>query len=207
MGRNLGPMLAVTRSRCLVAFSFQPDEFSCDAAMLCVWLVDLFLRRIMDVLKRIVGLGIVGIVLLVAVAQVVPYGRGHTNPPVSAEPKWDSIQTRDLAVRACFDCHSNATVWPWYSNVAPMSWLVQHDVEEGRGQLNFSAWDKPQREARGASREVQRGKMPPSYYVPLHPAAGLSAADRDALVQGLQKTVAAGAPPGGGESEREGERD
>ena len=64
------------------------------------------------------------IVLIVAVGgflliQFVPFGRDHTNPPVVQEPKWDSPATRELAKRACFDCHSNETVWPWYSNIAP----------------------------------------------------------------------------------------
>jgi hypothetical protein len=63
---------------------------------------------------------IVGVVVFVAI-QLVPYGRDHTNPPVTAEPRWDSPQTRTLAVSACFDCHSNETAWPWYTNVAPFS--------------------------------------------------------------------------------------
>lgn len=80
------------------------------------------------------------VVMLVASLgiQAVLYGRQHSNPPVVAEPKWDAPQTRSLAARACFDCHSNETVWPWYSNFAPISWLVQRDVDEGRRALNFS---------------------------------------------------------------------
>lgn len=155
-------------------------------------------------LRRLVGLGVLGIIAFVIVIQLVPYGRDHTNPLGTTEPKWDAPQTRQLAAVACFDCHSNETTWPWYSSVAPMSWLIQHDVEEGRQRLNFSTWDKPQGEARGASREVQRGTMPPSYYILLHPTAGLSADQKNALVQGLQQTVAAGAPPepAGGEGGR-----
>src|SRR6478735_10619944 len=76
--------------------------------------------------------------------QFVPYGHAHTNPPVRLEPAWDSPQTRELAARACFDCHSNLTKWPWYSNVAPVSWLIQRDVDGGRAALNFSEWNKPQ---------------------------------------------------------------
>ena len=58
----------------------------------------------------------------VVVMQLVPYGRDHSNPPVTAEPNWDSPETRALFKRACFDCHSNETVWPWYAYVAPFSW-------------------------------------------------------------------------------------
>ena len=93
---------------------------------------------------RWVKWGIAALLMTALVVQVIPYGRDHTNPPVAAEPLWDSPQTRDLAVRACFDCHSNETEWPWYSNVAPISWLVQRDVEEGREELNFSEWDREQ---------------------------------------------------------------
>ena len=72
---------------------------------------------------------IILIIIVVAVGgflliQLVPFGRDHTNPPVVQEPNWDSPATRELAQRACFDCHSNETVWPWYSNIAPVSWLV-----------------------------------------------------------------------------------
>ena len=76
---------------------------------------------------------IIGVILVLAVlAQLIPLPlRGH-NPAVVAEPKWDSPQTRELAKRACFDCHSNETVWPWYSYVAPVSWLLYRDVTEGR---------------------------------------------------------------------------
>jgi hypothetical protein len=123
----------------------------------------------------------------VVVIQIVPYGHRHTNPPVTKEPAWDSPQTRELAKRACFDCHSNETTWPWYSNVAPVSWLVQDDVDGGRHHLNFSEWDKPQRHAHDAAEEIENGDMPIWFYVPLHPAAKLSAEEKSALIAGLKK--------------------
>ena len=131
-----------------------------------------------------------GFAVLVVAVQLVPYGRAHANPPVRAEPKWDSSQTRDLAKRACFDCHSNETVWPWYSNVAPVSWLIQKDVQEGRAKPNFSEWKRAQREARGAARQVQQGKMPLSNYLVLHPSAKLSAEEAQALVRGPNASLA-----------------
>lgn len=139
------------------------------------------------ILLGLVALGAIGFIAL----QLVPYGRAHTNPPVQAEPKWDSPKTRELAKRACFDCHSNETEWPWYSNIAPVSWLVQKDVDEGRETLNFSEWNKPQREARTAGRNVQQGKMPLAIYVALHPAANLSADEKQALINGLNASVGA----------------
>jgi hypothetical protein len=127
--------------------------------------------------------------------QFVPYGHSHTNPPVTREPIWNNPQTGELAARACFDCHSNQTEWRWYTNVAPFSWYIQHDVEDGRRRLNFSEWDKPQREARGAPNEVQRGEMPPAAYLPVHPEARLSDQERQILVDGLRATAANDPPP------------
>jgi mono/diheme cytochrome c family protein len=127
--------------------------------------------------------------LLVALGlaiQFVPYGRTQENPPTRQEPPWDSPATRALAVRACFDCHSNQTVWPWYARVAPGSWLIQHDVEEGRRKLNFSEWDRPQRGAPKMGREIARGEMPPWYYTMIHAEARLSEAERRLLVKGVE---------------------
>jgi hypothetical protein len=138
---------------------------------------------------------VVGFVLI----QAVPYGRNHTNPPVTREPKWDSPQTRELAARACFDCHSNLTKWRWYSNVAPVSWLVQRDVDGGRSQLNFSEWDKPQDVSIGdISEAIRGGSMPPWFYTLPHPTAKLSSAEQEALIRGLAATLNASPPIGGG---------
>ncbi|MBL8897332.1 MAG: heme-binding domain-containing protein, partial [Planctomycetes bacterium] len=92
------------------------------------------------------------------------------------------------AVRACFDCHSNETRWPWYSNVAPISWLVQRDVDEGRAELNFSRFDQPQKEAHESAEVVLEGEMPPWFYLPTHPEARLTADEQAELVRGLRAT-------------------
>ncbi|MFM2417287.1 MAG: hypothetical protein RL385_2010 [Pseudomonadota bacterium] len=126
-----------------------------------------------------------------ALLQLVPYGRSHENPPVRQEPVWDSPETRALAKRTCFDCHSNESTWPWYSHVAPVSWLVQHDVDEGREHLNFSEFDRPQRHAEDAAESVEEGEMPMAVYLPLHPEARLSPTEKAALVQGLMRTLGA----------------
>jgi mono/diheme cytochrome c family protein len=128
--------------------------------------------------------------LIAAVAmQFVPYGRDHSNPPVVAEPAWDSPETRQLFKRACYDCHSNETVWPWYANIAPVSWMVQNDVVGGREHLNFSEWDRPQRHAANVAFEVKNGDMPPWFYVPLHSRAKLSDAEINALMAGAEKSL------------------
>ncbi len=141
--------------------------------------------------RRILKPLLLGAVALAAAIQLVPYGRDHSNPPVTSEPQWDSTATRDLAKRACFDCHSNETVWPWYSHVAPVSWLLQRDVDEGRSKLNFSEWNKPQKEADEAAKEVREGEMPPWFYLPTHPEARLTEAEKQALIAGLEATIGA----------------
>ena len=139
---------------------------------------------------------IIGIIVLVGLIifgliQLIPYGHNHTNPSVIQEPAWDSPETRALAKRACFDCHSNETTWPWYSNIAPVSWLLQRDVTEGRSRLNFSTWGQGEQEVDLIPVLVNEGEMPPSTYLPLHPNARLTPAEKEALVKGLVATTGA----------------
>lgn len=149
--------------------------------------------------RRALLWGGLALLVLFGLAQAVPYGRSHSNPPVTMEPKWDSAQTRALAVRACFDCHSNLTKWRWYSNVAPASWLVQRDVDGGRSAFNFSEWNLPQDVGAGDLVEAIRGgSMPPWFYTLLHANASLNTADKNALIRGLAATLAASPPKGGG---------
>lgn len=139
-----------------------------------------------------VSIFVLGAVALALLIQLVPYGKNHNNPPVVAEPAWDSPQTRALAQRACFDCHSNETVWPWYSNYAPVSWLVQRDVDEGREKLNFSEWGTGRRERRETEevREViERGEMPPRIYLLQHPDAALTKEETAQLIRGLEASL------------------
>jgi hypothetical protein len=128
------------------------------------------------------------VVLAVAVAfvviQFVPVAR-PSNPPVTSEVP-ASPEVRAILRRACYDCHSNETVWPWYSKVAPVSWLVARDVREGRAELNFSTWDQygtrqQAKKLRESFEEVAEGKMPPWFYMPVHRDAVLSPQDRSAL--------------------------
>ena len=142
-----------------------------------------------------------GIILatLTAVIQFLPYGGARRNPPSIVEPPWDSPRTRALAERACFDCHSNRTRWPAYRRLAPASWLIQHDVSEGRAELNFSEWQRPQEEATNAAGAVREQEMPPRAYRFMHPGARLTAEERDALARGLMKTLSESSPREPGE--------
>lgn len=136
-------------------------------------------------IKKIVGIAVLVFVGVFVVIQLIPYGHQHSNPPVQEEPAWPDTQTRDLAARACFDCHSNETAWPWYSNIAPISWLIENDVQEGRGRLNFSEWNRPQHERGEIAEVIYEGEMPPSYFLILHPEAKLSTEEMRTLSQGL----------------------
>ncbi len=124
-------------------------------------------------------------VLIVALGaiQLVPVDR--TNPPVETEAP-ATAQVRSVLRRACYDCHSNETVWPWYSRIAPVSWLVAHDVKEGREKLNLSTWNRyttkeQLKKLKESWEEVAEGEMPPWMYLPPHPDARLSADDRALL--------------------------
>jgi hypothetical protein len=129
-----------------------------------------------------------GAVVLFVVIQLVPYGRDHTNPTGGRPISWDSPRTEELMRGACMDCHSNETRWPWYSNVAPVSWLVQRDVDEGRDRLNLSTHAPEVQELIEA---IDKGEMPPWQYKPAHPAARLSSSEKRELTRGLQATFGA----------------
>jgi hypothetical protein len=117
----------------------------------------------------------------------------RTNPPVT--PGHDLLATNapppEIAARlraACYDCHSYETRWPWYSRIAPASWLVADDVKDGRERLNFSEWphDQPERAAKRLERiseEVGYRNMPPGKYTLLHPDARLTAAQCQTLIE------------------------
>jgi Haem-binding domain len=134
--------------------------------------------------KWIKRVGVAFIVALIAV-QFVPVNR--TNPPVEGKPVM-SAELEPVVRRACYDCHSNETRWPWYTGIAPISFLIERDVQEGRRELNFSTWDRydERRKARKLNeivKEVERGTMPPWYYVPVHPDARLSPAEQKLIVR------------------------
>ena len=138
--------------------------------------------------RRTAGRVLGGIGLVLLAIQVVPVDR--SNPPGRTPVAWDSPRTERLARTACFVCHSNETVWPAYSRVAPFSWLIARHVHEGRRKMNFSEADV---DAEECEEEVQKGEMPMSSYTWLHPEARLSAEARRALIDGLNRTFGGGA--------------
>jgi len=116
------------------------------------------------------------------------------NPPVVTQVQWDSPQTEALFRRSCADCHSNETVWPWYSRIAPVSWLVARDVQEGREKFNLTDLSGMRSQSLSRLPEelaevVYEGEMPMPIYTIMHPDAKLSKAEQRALVDGLQQTL------------------
>lgn len=108
------------------------------------------------------------------------------NPPVEISVDWDSAQTRDLFRRACADCHSNETAWPWYSRIAPVSWFVRSHVVEGREDFNVSV--PGEIETDEIAHKIRSGKMPLPSYTWMHPEARLTEQEKKDLIQGLEKT-------------------
>lgn len=149
------------------------------------------MKRRRNIILGIVGIGIVGFIIL----QLIPAGSIFSdfaapgNPPVTYTIKWDSPETEKLAKAACFDCHSNETRYPWYSNIAPVSWLVNHDINEGRRKMNFST--NTHLFSDEMETQIEKGEMPKSVYLPLHPEANLTPEQKKQLIDGLIATFGA----------------
>lgn len=129
-------------------------------------------------------IALVAAVAVLALAQLVPVDR--TNPPVESEVLAPPEVLAALR-KSCWDCHSNETVWGWHTRIAPISWLVAHDVEEGREHLNFSRWsalgaEKLAKLAKKLPEEVEEGEMPMPIYLLAHPGAKPSEAEKAAIV-------------------------
>lgn len=110
----------------------------------------------------------------------------RSNPPVRSD-LIAGPYVKSILRRACYNCHSNETDWPWYSGIAPASWLVGNDVKEGRRRLNFSEWGAYDNAAqsnklRRIAEEVQDGEMPPGYYSLVHRDSRLNSTDRDTIL-------------------------
>jgi mono/diheme cytochrome c family protein len=148
-------------------------------------------RRLRSVTVRRVLLGLLALLVLI---QLVPYGRDHADPRATQRARWQSARAEKLFSGACGDCHSDNTTWPIYSNVAPVSWLVENDVKSGREHFNVSEWDRSQPSVDEAVSAINEGEMPPLQYKLIHSSSRLSAAEKKALIDGLRATYAADPP-------------
>ncbi len=109
-----------------------------------------------------------------------------SNPPVTAKVAWDTPTTAELFQRSCSDCHSHSSAWPWYSHFAPVSWLLIHNVKEGREHFNVSSGELGDVDEVGEV--LLEDEMPPSEYLLLHPGARLSLEEKNQLIHGLEQT-------------------
>ena len=135
--------------------------------------------------KFILFVVIAGLVIF-GVIQLIPIDR--SNPPITREPNWSSPEARALVKQSCFQCHSNETEWPWYSYIAPASWLIKFDVVEGRDKFNYSEWDKNPGNLSEMVENIDSGSMPPMQYAIFHPESKLNAQQKQALDDALTST-------------------
>jgi cytochrome c551/c552 len=127
-------------------------------------------------------------------AQFLPVARVNAKADNAVVMQWDSPETMIVAQHACFDCHTNQTKWPWYSYVAPASWLTIDHVEGGRNEINFDALNEmPTRRAANTfkhfAEQMNGGLMPPADYMLMHPESRLTEAEREKLLKGLQQST------------------
>lgn len=137
------------------------------------------MKKLLYIVLAVIVLALIGI-------QFVPVDR--TNPPVTDEVNWDSPKTREIAKKACFDCHSNETVWPWYAYVAPVSFRVAGHVDHAREHLNFSDWTQPNEDFDEIKEVIDEGEMPLWDYLLMHSEAELTEEEKKALLSGLYET-------------------
>ncbi len=134
-------------------------------------------------MKKFTKYFVIILIVLLFLIQLVPVAR--TNPPVTSNIETPA-EVKTIIKRACYDCHSSESTWPWYSKIAPSSWFVINHVNEARDEYNFSTWDKYSPEKKSEIieeiwEEVDEGKMPLWSYVILHPEAKLSAEDKKVI--------------------------
>lgn len=149
-------------------------------------------------MKKWLKIALIVIVAFLVVAQF--FRPSRVNPPIDpAKTLVANAQVppdvQGILERSCNDCHSNNTVYPWYSNVAPVSWLLASDINGGHHEMNFSEWGtytqkKKLRKLKAICEQVKQGDMPLWFYLPLHPNAKLSDADKAAICAWTQAETA-----------------
>ena len=140
-------------------------------------------------MKNLVWKLLAAAVALFLLIQLIPFGHDHTNPPTVSEPNWSSPEARALVKEHCFQCHSYETEWPWYSNIAPGSWLIAFDVIAGRREFNFSDWNNNPGELDEMIGAINEGEMPPVQYWIFHPSSRLNDQQKKDLINALQSSL------------------
>ncbi len=140
---------------------------------------------------KLVRMLIIGVLAILLIIQF--FRTDKTNPQLNAETDFRKVEQvpEEIAVlieKACYDCHSNETVYPWYAGIAPFSWIIKSHVTEGRENMNFSEWAKYQPGKRGhfldeCSEVIEKGEMPLKQYTLLHPVAKFNTEEKAILVK------------------------
>ncbi len=147
------------------------------------------MTRRRKIVISIVSILVIGFLLL----QVIPVGRFRSvlqrnpNPSITATIEWNSAEAQNLVRKACYDCHSNETIYPWYSQVAPVSWLVTRDVNQGRAAMNFSEDAATEYDIKDLEWHLYND-MPPWFYLIMHSEAKLTDEERDIVLAGFKAT-------------------
>jgi hypothetical protein len=140
--------------------------------------------------KRNIFIGLISVVVLFVLAEftlLLP-AFNPNNPPVTSEVAWSSSEAEAIFNQACADCHSNETVYPWYSYVVPVAWLVNHDVQEGREKFNISTGLMPD-DRQELKDMILEAEMPPAPYVVMHPEAALDFYQKMTLIDGMEDSL------------------
>lgn len=149
-------------------------------------------------MKKWLKIALIVVIAFLVISQF--FRPSFVNPPI--DPAKTLVATavvppnvQSTLERSCNDCHSNNTVYPWYSKVAPVSWLLASDINEGRHEVNFSEWagltqKRKLRKLKNICDQVKEGDMPLWYYLPMHPKAKLTDADKAAICAWTQAETA-----------------
>jgi hypothetical protein len=139
-----------------------------------------------NLMKYLMYIVLAGLAVFVLI-QFIPVDR--TNPPITQEPTWSSPEARALVKEHCFQCHSNETEWPWYSYIAPGSWLIKWDVVNAHEAFNFSEWDTNRGSLDEMIETIQEGEMPPIQYTIFHPSSVMNNEQKQALIDALTSSL------------------
>lgn len=140
----------------------------------------------LSLLQKIL-LGLLAVLIIMQFFQI-----DKTNPPVEPNAEFIAMtnppaEVQNLLKKSCYDCHSHETKYPWYTNVAPVSWWIKHHIDDGRKHLNFSSWgsydaDRKAHKLEECYEEVEKGNMPMESYLIMHGEAKMTDDEKSTLI-------------------------
>ena len=139
---------------------------------------------------RIVNIIFIFVLLVLLGIQFIPVKK--TNPIITQDIQAPA-EVKNILRNSCYNCHSNETKWPWYSNFAPISWMIINDVDDARNKMNFSTWNKISFEKKEELKkdlwdEVRQEDMPPTLYTYVHPESKLDILQKNIIKKWITGT-------------------